>query len=387
MATFKKYKNKRTGKERYAFKIYLGTDPVTGRRIQTTRRGFETKAAAKSACAKLELEYQRDGWKNDQNEIKKFSELFDVWFQSYEKTVKQSSATDAWWKYKRYIASEFGSLKLESISVPYCQKYVNKLSKKYREYRSIKNLVAQILNYAVSLELIDSNHMKKIIIPHSEFKPLHKKEENFYNKDELNYFFDCLKKIGDQRYIAFFRLLAFTGIRKSEALALQWKDVDFKNSTITIKKTIYFDSRQHKVIIQAPKTKTSKRVLDVDATTLLILKKWHLEQHKKYLVLGYNTLNKDQFLFTQVGNNQLLIPNRVNDWLKWIYKKYPQKNITVHGFRHTHASLLFESGATIKEVQDRLGHSNVKTTMDIYTHVTKAAKKDTANKFANYIDN
>lgn len=137
-----------------------------GRQIQTTRRGFETKAAAaKSACAKLELEYQSDGWKNNQNEIKKFSELFDVWFQSYEKTVKQSSATDAWWKYKRYIDSEFGSLKLESISVPYCQKYVNKLSKKYREYRSIKNLVAQILNYAVSLELIDSNPMKKIIYP------------------------------------------------------------------------------------------------------------------------------------------------------------------------------------------------------------------------------
>ncbi|HCI89380.1 MAG TPA: integrase [Lactobacillus sp.] len=58
----------------------------------------------------------------------------------------------------------------------------------------------------------------------------------------------------------------------------------------------------------------------------------------------------------------------------------------MHGFRHTHASLLFEAGATIKEVQTRLGHSSSKTTLDIYTHVTQSKKQEVAQKFANYID-
>lgn len=67
-------------------------------------------------------------------------------------------------------------------------------------------------------------------------------------------------------------------------------------------------------------------------------------------------------------------------------QEVPTKKITLHGFRHTHASLLFEAGATIKEVQTRLGHSSSKTTLDIYTHVTQSKKQEVAQKFANYID-
>ena len=62
------------------------------------------------------------------------------------------------------------------------------------------------------------------------------------------------------------------------------------------------------------------------------------------------------------------------------------KWITTHGFRHTHASLLFEAGATIKDVQVRLGHSDIQTTMDVYTHVSKAAKEKLAEKFNSFID-
>lgn len=107
---------------------------------------------------------------------------------------------------------------------------------------------------------------------------------------------------------------------------------------------------------------------------------------KKFLAVGINTNNEEQYLFTTFPGNEKLIPARANDWLKWIYKKYPQKKITLHGFRHTHASLLFEAGATIKEVQTRLGHSSSKTTLDIYTHVTQSKKQEAAQKFANYID-
>lgn len=73
--------------------------------------------------------------------------------------------------------------------------------------------------------------------------------------------------------------------------------------------------------------------------------------------------------------------------LNRIWRKHPDfKRITSHGFRHTHCSLLFEAGATIKEVQERLGHENIQTTMDIYAHVTQKAKDKVADKFASYIE-
>lgn len=149
---------------------------------------------------------------------------------------------------------------------------------------------------------------------------------------------------------------------------------------------MYFDARAHRVIVQAPKTTSSEREIELDAKTISLLKSWRLDQRERLLKSGINSMTSDQFLFTQMATNKLLIPNRANDWLNWIYKKYPQKRITVHGFRHTHASLLFEAGASIKEVQDRLGHSNSKTTLDIYTHVTQRAKRDTAEKFAKFMD-
>ena len=73
------------------------------------------------------------------------------------------------------------------------------------------------------------------------------------------------------------------------------------------------------------------------------------------------------------------------NWLLNIQEKNNLKKITTHGLRHTHATLLFEAGATIKQVQDRLGHNDVKTTMEIYTHITKNAKIEALNKFETYV--
>lgn len=377
------YKNKK-GETRYKLRVFLGYDPVTGKKYETTRQGFITRTEAKNKASQLQIEFSSGKLTRKNATIKTFQELFDLWFESYQTTVKQSTATDCWWLYKRYVKPKFGKLKIEKINVPFCQKAVNYWHKRYRQYRHIKNLTAQILNYAINLEIIDSNPMKKIVVPRS----LEQKssEENFYTRDELKYFFECLESIGDKRYITFFRLLTFTGLRKSEALSLQWKDINYKDSTVKIYKTLYFDARAHRVIVQAPKTTSSEREIELDAKTISLLKSWRLDQRERLLKSGINSMTSDQFLFTQMATNKLLIPNRANDWLNWIYKKYPQKRITVHGFRHTHASLLFEAGASIKEVQDRLGHSNSKTTLDIYTHVTQRAKRDTAEKFANYID-
>lgn len=385
MASIQKYKNKK-GKQLYKFKIYLGTDPITNKQITTTRRGFTSIKAAKSAARKLQTEFEEQGWGSDNtSDIRTFQQLFDVWFENYQLSVKKSTATDSWQIYERYIKPKFGSSNIQRINVLFCQKCVNYWYKNYREARHIKNTVSQILRYGISLEIIDENPMAKVTLP----RPLPKRDNsnNFYSKKELKYFFDSLDDIGNLRYIAFFRFLAYTGVRKSEALALQWKDFNFKNNTVKISKTIYYDARLKRVIVQEPKTKSSNRVLDLDPKTVSIMQSWRADQQKRFIKIGINVMNTKQYVFTQEKSNRLLVPNSVNDWLKWIYKKHPQKKITVHGFRHTHASLLFEAGATIKEVQERLGHSNSKTTLDIYTHVVKEKKKETALKFADFADN
>lgn len=385
MASIQKYKNKK-GKQLYKFKIYLGTDPITNKQITTTRRGFTSIKSAKSAARKLQTEFEEQGWGSDNtSDIRTFQQLFEVWFENYQLSVKKSTATDSWQIYERYIKPKFGSSNIQRINVLFCQKCVNYWYKNYREARHIKNTVSQILRYGISLEVIDENPMAKVTLP----RPLPKRDNsnNFYSKKELKHFFDSLNDIGDLRYIAFFRFLAYTGVRKSEALALQWKDFNFKNNTVKISKTIYYDARLKQVIVQEPKTKSSNRVLDLDPKTVSIMQSWRADQQKRFIKIGINVMNAKQYVFTQEKSNRLLVPNSVNDWLKWIYKKHPQKKITVHGFRHTHASLLFEAGATIKEVQERLGHSNSKTTLDIYTHVVKEKKKETALKFADFADN
>ena len=100
---------------------------------------------------------------------------------------------------------------------------------------------------------------------------------------------------------------------------------------------------------------------------------------------GHNTSNKQQEIFTNVETNKRLNRVYANETLNYICKQNDFKRITVHGFRHTHCSLLFEAGLTVQEVQDRLGHADINTTMDIYAHVTEKQREKVAEKFANYI--
>ncbi len=171
-------------------------------------------------------------------------------------------------------------------------------------------------------------------------------------------------------WYTYFYLLAYTGLRKSEALALHWDDIDFKTKTLSVKRNI---TDGH--ILLEPKTKTSIRQIWLDDGTIKIL-----SDYKKFqLPILHNPI-----VFRNTQDNYTAMSQPLKK-LNKIIKKYNLPKISIHGFRHTHCSLLFEAGATIKEVQDRLGHKNVKTTMDIYAHVTKETKKDVADKFSNYM--
>jgi integrase len=136
-------------------------------------------------------------------------------------------------------------------------------------------------------------------------------------------------------------------------------------------------------MINLPKTRNSIRNVNVDDDTINLLTEWKSEQTTQLKVLGHKP-KADQLVFSNIDNEFLQL-GQPRKWLVRLQKKYQLEPLSVHGFRHTHCSLLFEAGASIKEVQDRLGHSDVKTTMDIYNHLTEEAKGKTVELFENHL--
>lgn len=383
MTQIKKY-TKKDGSKAYMFNLYLGTDPVTSKQRRTTRRGFRTMAEAKTALSRLELEVMENGLPTSKRKIMTFEEVYKLWFEQHKATVKESSAYIHNTIIKVQVLPYFGTLRVDKIDTAYCQKQVNRIFKTLKNYNSAINLIRRIFDYAKVMKQIKTNPMNDVIIPKKR-KTLDDTDKpvNFYTKEQLRTFLETLKEHAPYQMYVAFRVMAFTGMRKGELAALKWSDVDFENGTISINKTVAFNNAG-KFHIQTPKTRKSIRTISIDDTTLNALKTWKNELRKELFKQGQNIDKGDGFIFhTQKGN---FIIKYIDKFLPSFLKKYNLPPIKPHGFRHTHASLLFESGASIKEVQDRLGHENIKTTMDIYTHVTKSAREKTAEKFAKYID-
>lgn len=364
------------------FKAYLGIDPVTGKKKYTTKRGFKSLQEAKKAYNRLMVQVEENDVVTNSQRL--FSELADEWFEQYKNTVRESTYVAQKLAYKKHIFPLFGNLKISRISIPYCQKQVNHWYSYYKKYSNLIGLTSSVFKYALSLRLIRSNPMDAVIRPKRK-KRIDEERYSapYYEKEELLEFLEIAKNYPDPIY-PIFRILAFTGLRKGELLALRWKDIDFEKSTLSVKQTLATCDKWE-IKFQVPKTEKSLRTISIDSETLQVIKRWQLKQKEYFLKMGIKpTKEGEQLLFVSEENKPLYL-DYVNHNLKIIINENNLKRITPHGFRHTHCSLLFESGASLKEVQVRLGHTDIKTTMDIYTHVTKKQTEETANRFADFM--
>lgn len=381
MASIKKYKNK-DNKIRYSFQVYLGLDKQTGKKMITTRRGFKTKKEANLEASKLEIQIAQGDLKKQTNI--KFLDVYKEWFPSYKNTVRVSTWARSIGMFKNHILTSLGNKKIETIKPNDVQIAVNKWfkfapnnSKKWYYYSSM------VFDYAMKQEYISKNPCKMVTLPRR--KPVSgDKTANFWTKDQLMEFFKYIDKDKNTEKFTLFRVLAFTGIRRGECLALTWGDINFNENTLRVNKTLT-QGVKGKQIVQAPKTRKGRRTIILDKLTIKYLKEWHMKQRKLFLRYGFNTVNKSQLVFTTNKNTHKSL-NTPGKWLSKIIKDHNLKKITVHGFRHTHASALFAAGASIKEVQERLGHEDVQTTMNIYTHVTNNQNKDAVKKLTNYLN-
>lgn len=375
----KKYK-KKDGTTAYMFTAYLGTDPITGKQKRTTRRGFKSEREAKIAEAKLQTETQHKGFLS--SEVATFEEVYKLWIEQYQYTVRESTYQQVLVLFGAAILKYFKNIPIKKITIPYCQRVIHEWDKEYSDIVRHRLYASNVLDYAVKLRIITDNPFKHTKLPRKKETP-QDDSLKYYNSDELQQFLSFTEH--NPLYHAMFRTLAFTGFRRGELIALTWNDVDFNNQTITVNKT-YATGIKYKQIIHEPKTKTSIRTISIDSRTASILKTWRTYQRVESLKHGHNTSDKHQHVFTNITNNKPLRIEYTNELLNRICKENNFKRITPHGFRHTHCSLLFEAGATIQEVKDRLGHNDIQTTMNVYAHVTKKQRDKVAEKFANYIN-
>lgn len=377
----KKYTTK-NGETRYLFQTYLGIDPLTGKERRTTRRGFKTMKEAKQAERNLLLDVEENGLPSNQSDgfqDPTFEKLASLWLDNYKTTVKPSTFENVKSKVEKMTEEHFEGLKLKKITVAYCQKVVIKLSKSYVLYNHYLSVINRIFKYAVLMDILDSNPFDKVIKPKS--RQIQRKG-NFLTKEELKEFLKLAQTATLSYFFPLVHLMGYTGLRQGEALALKWSDIDFENKKITVNKTaVRIEGKQS---LQTPKTKNSKRVISIDPTTLSILKNWKKDQIKIYFKNGKHFEGDENFIFTNQRGEWVHIHNFIRYFKRFI-ADHKLKTITPHGLRHTHASLLFSAGVEPKNISDRLGHSTVQITLDLYTHISEEQRTDTVDKLLEYM--
>lgn len=388
MAKIQSY-TKKDGSKAYMYKVYLGTDPITGKEKRTTRRNFRTKKEAELSLSKLLLDVEKNGLHEKNSNIKTFKNLYELWFEQHSKDIKATTIQRIEAHFENHILPKFSRMNLTKITPLYCQHCVNEWAENLATYKQLKVYTGKVFKYGILIGVIESNPMERTITPKQRNKLVKQESDSFYTKAELKQFFKCLEQLDDKRAYAFFRVLAFLGLRKGEAMALTWRDIDFRNNTMTINKTLA-ELHNGQAIVQSTKTDSSNRMLKMDQQTANILREWknHVIQEKFALgIRDENTLDNVVFCSNWYSHDkQYLYKAYANNVMKKVQRNFPDmKIIRVHDFRKTNASLLFESGASIKDVAQRLGHKSTKTTTDIYVKVTPAKQNETSENFAKYM--
>lgn len=387
MATIKPYQDKK-GKTLYCCRVYLGTDN-RGKQINKFKRGFKTTKEANLWASQQIVEVNKNGLPQKESPInslnvKTFGDLAIHWLELHRSRVKPNTIYNIKKKLNNYILPRFGDLPIDKITPLIVQSAVIDWSKSYKAFKNLYQELKRLLAYGVTMGLIEANPCDRVIVPRGQREiddKLH-----YWTVSEVNRFLEHAKTYKDPIAFPLFRLLIYTGLRKGEALALRWCDIDFNNLTLTVNQNLSRDE-DGKPFLTTPKTKKSRATIPIDRQTAEALKTWKVEQSKRFLVMGASALvDSKALIFRLLPRSLPLDVQRVRLMLVAIAKKAEVPIIRVHDLRHTQATLLLESGANIKDVQERLRHEDIRTTLQTYSHVTEDRKRETIDNLVSYIE-
>ena len=369
--------SKKDGSKVYRASVYLGVDQVTGKKVKTKVTG-RTQKEVKQKATQEKIAFQKDGCTRFKaSSIENYQELANLWWESYKHTVKPNTKINVKRILKNHVLPLFGAYKLNKLTTPLIQSIVNKLADKTNKgeegaflyYDSIHALNKRILQYGVTMQAIPSNPARDVVLPRNTQKAKRQKVKHFDN-EELKKFLAYLDNLDLNKFRycyenTLYKFLLATGCRINEALALSWSDIDLDNAVVHITKTLNYKQETN-----SPKSKASYRDLDIDKATVTMLKAYKVRQIQEAWKIGKTeTVVFSDFIHEYPNNRTLQTRLRTH------FKRANVTNIGFHGFRHTHASLLLNSGIPYKELQHRLGHSTLSMTMDIYSHLSKESAK------------
>ncbi|HDR7789601.1 site-specific integrase [Bacillus cereus group sp. Bc252] len=376
MASFRKRNDKWEYRIRYK---------EMGKYKETSKGGFKTKKEAQLAAAKIEEKLVNGS--NIQNGKITFNEYLYEWLNVFK---KGNVAPRTYMVYEKnirlHILPVFGELKLKDLTRIKYQKFINNLLEKYskKTVETINVTMHHALDTAVNeLGILEKNPTTKIKLRTTRVSSKND-DIKCYDIDELHQFLTyILNEKGGFKYFSLFMFLSRTGLRIGECLALQWEDIDFEEQKLFINKTLITTKRNEKILFGPPKNRSSKRTISLDSSTISHLRKMKMEQNKNTLKNGkyYKEYN---FVFTHEDNSCMLHPATLK-FLQQACKKGNLKYITLHGFRHTHAVHLLQSGANLKYVSERLGHSSIDMTANVYLHITKSIEETAVNQYDEFL--
>ena len=368
---------KKDGSKVYRANVYLGVDQVTGKKVKTKVTG-RTQKEVKQKANQEKIAFQKAGSTRQKAiTIKNYQELATLWWESYKNTVKPNTKGNVRALIDNHILPTFGEYKLDKLTTPLIQSIINKLADKanrgeegaFLHYDMIHALNKRILQYGVTMQAIPFNPARDVVLPRNTQKAKRQKLKHFDNQ-ELKKFLVYLDNLDSCKYryyydVTLYKFLLATGCRINEALALSWSDIDLDGAIVHITKTL-----NRNLEINSPKSKSSYRDIDIDQETVSMLKQYKLRQTKEAWKIGQS----ESVVFSDFIHEYTSIV-KLKKRLLTHFKRADVPNIGFHGFRHTHASLLLNSGIPYKELQHRLGHSQISMTMDTYSHLSKENAK------------
>ncbi|HLS61505.1 MAG TPA: site-specific integrase [Virgibacillus sp.] len=368
---------KRYGSWYYYFD--LGTVEGVRKKHERKAEGAETRSEALRILRKAITEYENTGRVFEPSKTS-VHDYLDFWLKEY---VEINLSPNTWSNYKsvidNHIKPEIGSMRIRSVSPELLQKFING---KHREGFARKSLTIfhSVLNNALRqavhpYKLIEDNPMQYVSVPRVERKKATKEDLKILTLPTIQKITNFLDE-SNTFYIPFH--IGFgTGMRVSEVCGLMWEMVDLDKGTIEVNKAMVTD-KEGQWYLGPPKNVSSYRKFKIGGSLIAILRKHKTWQNKNKLKYGEHYTDSD-FVCTK-ENGEYTSPGSI----KWSGRNLRDKldiEFNFHSLRHTHATLLLERGAVIKDIQKKLGHARASITIDTYSHLTEKMQDETVDIF------
>lgn len=343
---------RRRGNKVYNISIYLGRDE-NGKKQYVFETFYGSKTEAKEREAELKKELKN--CKGPRSAAMTVGEYLKYWLNSIKNNVERNTFNTYSWHVDK-LTPLIGEYPLYAVQVTDLQNDLQILSDllAHKSVKGIYTTLRTAFRQALAWGILATDLTDGLRTPR---KP--RMEQEVLNKGELEKLLESLK---GYKHHAPLRLTAVTGARISEILGLQWKDINFKKGTVTIRRAVDIIKREVK---DTTKTTASQRTIVLDDETIAVLKT-HKEAQKKNTV---SPLIKSDALVFCTSEGRVLRYGSLNKTLNLALKKAGLKRITIHGLRHTVASILIEEGVPLATVAALLGHSSPATTANIYIHL------------------